>query len=295
MNIAMMTTWNQVCGISDYAMSLVRHFPEEHNVKIIGPKLNERHHSLKPINGPDDPFVERMWNATIWDGIVKVDMPEIQNIVDWADVFHIQFQDALYHHEWLYHLVERTKNRAKTVITLHDSCLNKIYPMLGSFNEVFTMKPEVQMQYPQAKLMNMPTYDLPPLIRGFGLGRSKHDNIKAVCEDLGYRYEYNLAEDKWLPIDELISWLREADAIVLYYDEVGTAGSSAAARTALSSRRPVFVNNVTWFNDLPDDAIIRFEDDEDLKSKLKDHLQRPYISANSFERAAEFHLDHYKI
>lgn len=288
-----MSTYNQVCGISDYTMSLVKHIPEEHEIKIIAPKLTGNHHSVKPV-GPEDPRVHRLFNATIWDGEVAIDLAEIVKIAEWADVFHIQFQDALYHHEWFYTLIEAIKNKTQMVVTLHDSCLGKIWPMLNDFDIILTMKPEVKSQVPRATLIGMPIYKLQPVLKGFGLGRSKHDNIWRVCNELGYRYEYVKAEDHWMPIEELIQWLRDSDGIVLYYDEVGTAGSSAGARTALSTNRPVFLNRVTWFNDIPEDVVIKFNDDEDLKQTLYKVFHDEYIEKNSFEAIAKLHIDLYQ-
>jgi len=293
MKITMMSTHNQICGIADYTASLVKHFPQEHEITIIAPKLTEKHHSVKAV-GPEDPRVHRLYNATIWDGEVGIEMDKVTEIAEKSDIFHLQFQDAVFHHEWLWHLVQRLKNKTKLVITLHDTCLGKIWPMLGDFKLVLTMKPEVKAQVPQANLIAMPVYNFQPMIKGFGLGRSKHENIKKVCESLGYKYEYTFAEEKWLPINELISWLRDSDGIVLYYDEVGTAGSSAAARTALSTRRPVFVNRVTWFNDLSDQDVIKFNDDEDLKIKLFQILDKPYLNTNSFDQVVKEHIRLYE-
>lgn len=293
MKIAYLSTYNQVCGIADYTASLVKHIPAEHEVKIIAPKLTGVHHSVRPV-GPEDSRVHRLFNATIWDGIVSVDVDEIVKIAEWADVFHIQYQDALYHHEWFYPVIDRLRGKTKLYVTLHDNCLGKIYPMFPMFNKVLTMKPEVKSQVPQAELIGMPIYENKPVIKGFGLGRSKHDNIKRICDELGYIYEYVKAEDKWMPIKELMTWLRDSDGIVLYYDEVGTAGSSAGARTALSTRRPVFLNRVTWFNDIPEDVVTKFNDDEDLKTKLYEKFNNEYIHQNSFEAIAQRHIDIYQ-
>ncbi len=288
-----MTTWAQICGISDYSMSLVKYLSKEHEVKIVAPKLTGNHHSMEQVVPDGDIEVNRLFNATIWDGIIHAEVSEIIKLVEWADVFHLQFQDALYHHDWLPIFIEQIRGKAKLVITLHDSCLGKIWPFLDNFDKVITMKPEVKSSYPNAHLIGMPIYSNTPVIKGFGLGRSKHDNIARICEALKWHYEFKKAEDEWLPIEELIKWLRDSDGVVLYYDEVGTAGSSAAARTALSTRRPVFVNNVTWFSDLPENAIVRFTDDEDLKNKLLERVSNDYIEQNSFESIAQQHITLY--
>ena len=293
MRITYITNYNQVCGIADYTASLVKHMPPEHEIKIIAPKLTGNHPSVVAI-GPEDPRVHRLYNATIWDGVIGIDIEAIDKIIDQSDVVHFQFQDAVFHHEWMWPLVQRLKGRVKLAITLHDNCLGKIWPMLADFDVVMTMKPEVQQQVHDAILIPMPTYKLQPVIKGFGLGRSKHANIGEVCVSLGYKYECVKAEEKWMPIEELITWLRDSDGIVLYYDEVTTAGSSAAARTAISTLRPVFVNRVTWFNDLPEDVFIKFNDDNDLREKLKQIIEKPYVNTNSFEEVAKQHIEIYQ-
>jgi hypothetical protein len=293
MKITYMTTYNQVCGIADYSASLIKHIPKEHDITIIAPKLTGEHASVRAV-GEEDPRVHRLFNATIWDNIINIEADKVTEIAEKSDIFHMQFQDALFHHDWLYHIVERLKGRTKLVVTLHDTCTGKIWPMLDSFKLILTMKPEVARQVPKAQLVGMPIYYNPPVLKGFGLGRSRHDAIKWMCDQLGYKYEYVKADDKWLPIEELIAWLRDSDGIVLYYDEVPTAGASAAARTALSTNRPLFVNNVTWFNDLPDNVVTRFNDNEDLKQKLKEKYENTYIRENSFEEVAKKHIELYQ-
>lgn len=289
-----MSTYNQVCGISDYTASLVRYIPKEHDVKIIAPYLTDVHHSVRAV-GEEDPRVSRLFNATIWDGRIGIEADKISEIAEWADVFHIQFQDALYHHDWFYHLVKRLHGRTKLVVTLHDTCLGKIWPMLDLFDYIFTMKPDVKAQVPNAELIGMPIYNRKPMLKGFGLGRSKHDVISRICSELRYDYTYKKAEDNWMPIDDLLEWLRDSDGIILYYDDVTTAGSSAAARTALSTRRPVFLNNVTWFKDLPDEFFIKFDGDEGLRNALVEHIENDYINENAYENIVAKHIVAYSL
>lgn len=296
MKIVMMTTWAQICGISDYSMSLVDKLSKDNEIKIIAPKLDMGdHHSVKQVV-PDGPYeVNRLFNATIWDNIIDVEMDKIEALAEWADVFHIQFQDALYHHVWFPILIERIKNKTKLVVTLHDDCLGKIWPFLNDFKVILTMKPEVKAQIGRAELIGMPIHKQQPIFKGFGLGRSKHWQIQHICESLGYTYEFMKAEDKWIPLPDLIQWLRDSDGVILYYDDVSTAGSSSAARTALSTRRPVFVNRVTWFNDLPEDVVIKFNDDDDLKNKLREYFEDNYINENAFDVIADKHLVLYNL
>ena len=92
----------------------------------------------------------------------------------------------------------------------------------------------------------------PPVIKTFGLGKARIDVVAEICERNGWRFEHSFGEDRWLEYEELYRWLRDCDAIVLWYEEDLTSGGSAAAPLAISTRRPVFVNDTEWFRDLPD-------------------------------------------
>ena len=56
------------------------------------------------------------------------------------------------------------------------------------------------------------------MIKTFGLGKARIDVIAEICERNGWRFEKSFGEKRWLEYDELYRWLRDCDAIVLWYD-----------------------------------------------------------------------------
>jgi hypothetical protein len=77
---------------------------------------------------------------------------------------------------------------------------------------------------------------------------------------------------------------------VLWYDEDLTAGGSAAAPQALATRRPVFVNDVEWFRDLPSEApgLRKVTTPEELERELQEVFSPgEYVASRSWDVIAE--------
>jgi hypothetical protein len=114
---------------------------------------------------------------------------------------------------------------------------------------------------------------------------------------LGFVYHVINPQYKWLSQGELIKTIREYDAVVLWYGEVGIVGCSAGARMAISSRRPVFTSDVTWFKDVPDHLITKSQTLEELKEELRgyfDNHVEEYLKNNNWDLVALEHKDIYE-
>jgi hypothetical protein len=89
--------------------------------------------------------------------------------------------------------------------------------------------------------------------------------------------------------------MNDADAIVLWYNEVGIEGQSAALRTAISSMRPVIVNDIGWFKDAPNFVhkvrMDTISHKAQLQATLIDVLHLVYIRENSFKECAKRYLE----
>ena len=105
----------------------------------------------------------------------------------------------------------------------------------------------------------------------------------------GWRFESSFGEQRWLESEELRRWLRDSDAIVLWYDDDPTSGGSAAAPLALGTRRPVFVNDTEWFRDLPDQTLNlrKVTTPEQLELGLRELFTDDYAEARSWDAVAE--------
>jgi hypothetical protein len=101
-----------------------------------------------------------------------------------------------------------------------------------------------------------------------------------------------------VPWRELHDWLRGADAIVLWYDGNPAAGSSLAARTAVATRRPVIVNDTTWFRELPQQSgsFYKLKDDPvELEATLREVLRTDtMIGRWSTDAIVDQQIGHYQ-
>ena len=100
---------------------------------------------------------------------------------------------------------------------------------------------------------------------------------------LGSQFERLLGSHQWVTDEELHTWLRDSDAIVLWYDDDPTAGESAAMWTAVATRRPVFVNDTTWFRHEPG----RTESVRKMRSlaQLEHELRELFVDRDTEQRS----------
>jgi hypothetical protein len=82
---------------------------------------------------------------------------------------------------------------------------------------------------------------------------------------------------------------------VLWYPEMRTSGGSASVALALGSRRPVFVNDVQAFGDLPERTknLRKVASAEELETALREQLVDDFAEARSWDRVAAFIVDAY--
>jgi hypothetical protein len=134
-----------------------------------------------------------------------------------------------------------------------------------------------------------------PVVKTFGLGKSRDDLIAPICDRNGWQLETSFGEHRWLSSDELFAWLRDCDAIVLWYDEDLNSGASAAAPLAIGTRRHVFVNDTEWFRDLPDRTatLHKVRTLEELEARMRGVLVDEYAEARSWDRVAQTTIEAY--
>ena len=142
------------------------------------------------------------------------------------------------------------------------------------------------------------------MVRTFGFGRTREDLVRPICERNGWVFESlstseaPLGGQPWKPWRELHDWLRGADVIVLWYGDNPAAGSSLAARTAIATRRPVIVNDTTWFGELPQQSgsFYKLKDDPaELEGTLREILRTDtMIGRWSADAIVEQHVTRYQ-
>jgi len=293
--LGMLTSWNTQCGIAEYSRALAEALTDRAEVDLV--VLGSRNHDERAV-APDEDYVVPCFDVERWNraGLHALDVERILELE--LDVLHIQYQLGLYDIPRLCELLERFGGAE--VITWHD---NWVPAELESFpfDAAITHRLGVG---PTEHVIPFGVRNLPAVVRTFGLGRSRAEVIAPICERNGWVFESAATSETpyggqaWRPWRELNDWLRGADAIVLWYADDDQMGASAAAHTALATRRPVVVTDTTWFADLPHRPG-RFhklpDDPAALEATLRELLRPdPLIADAAWELVAQRHLDCYR-
>lgn len=282
LKVGLLTSWNIRCGVASYSRHLVNALSRRDDVEI----------SVFGSANPDpvvpfEDYAQPVFNVAHWNDYTS-DEFDIETILNAdLDVLHIQYIAWFYNREKLLELLSRFKGLK--VLTFHDNALLDS-EVIAACDRLITHREDIgeQARY----LMPFGIENRRPVVKTFGLGRSDLATIKACCDNLEYEVEHSFASDKWLSDEDLHNWLRDSDAIVLFYPEDKRAGTSQAARTALATRRPVIVNDVTWFKDV--EGVHKIASAAELQDKLFELLDNPTIAEASWHTLAQAHTELYK-
>jgi hypothetical protein len=213
------------------------------------------------------------------------------------DVIHVSYETILVTAPALAYLGARFPGRM--AVTFHDNCIPGDFP-LGDFDLRFTHRWNVGPR--DAEVVPFGIEDRAPVVRTFGLGRTRSDYLAPICARRGWVFETAASHEpirgggqQWMPHDSLIEWLRGADLVALWYDPQPMAGSSQAARTAMAARRPLITNDTEWFSDLPvrADGYWKVADLAEFERVAESVLERPYVQENSWDAVAALLADRY--
>lgn len=274
MKVGLLTTWNTQCGIAEYSRALVEAYQRRPEIALT--VLGSRNYDERSVGEHED-YVLACFDVPSWNrhGHVALDVEAILALG--LDVLHVQYQSVLYNQDRLNELLRRFDG--VKIATWHDNHLPEGFEW-ERFDEAYTHREGVGAG--DATLIPLAIRRLPAIVRTFGMGRTREQVIAPICERNGWVFESlassadPLGGQPWKPWHELHEWLRGADAIVLWYEDDLVAGSSAAARTALATRRPVIVNDTTWFRELPQQSgsFYKLKDDPAvLESTLREILR----------------------
>jgi len=249
MKLGLLTSWNTQCGIAEYSRTLAEAYQRRPEIELT--VLGSRNYDERSVGEHED-YVVPCFDVPSWNryGHHALDVEAILALD--LDVLHVQYEHVLFNQERLNELLRRFDGIK--IATWHDNYLPEGFEW-QRFDEAYTHREGVGAG--QATVIPHMIRRLPPIVRTFGMGRTREDLIGPICERNGWIFESlasaeaPLGDQRWMPWRELHDWLRGADAIVLWYAEDLVAGSSGAARTAIATRRPVIVNDTTWFRELP--------------------------------------------
>jgi hypothetical protein len=294
--VGLLTSWNTQCGVAEYSRALVEIFQQGDDVDVT--VLGSRNYDERSIAEHED-YVVACFDVAAWNrhGHNELDVDAILALG--LDVLHVQYEAVFYNVARLNELVRRFPG--PTFVTWHDNVIPDDLDW-QLFDHALTHRKGVGPGTP-AVVAHM-IRSLPAVVRTFGLGRTREDIVAPICERNGWLFESIATSEEplggqaWKPWRELYDWLRGADAIVLWYDDHPMVGSSGAARTAISTRRPVIVNDTTWFRELPQQSgsFYKLKDDPvELEATLREIL-RPdtMIGRWSTEAIVDQHIAHYQ-
>lgn len=299
LRVGILTSWRVPCGIYQHSARLADALAQiGHQPVILAGRADEgRSYAEESAHEVHDVAQIGLWRD---DGQYALNIEKVLSLR--LDALHVQYESMLFNQEPLAELAAcfRSPNayHGPTAITFHDSCIRGDFPY-QAFDLHFTHRQGVG----RGEVIPFGIENRQPVVRTFGLGRTRSDLIAPICERNGWAFETVATHEpirgggqEWRTHEDLIAWLRGADAIVLWYDDNQMAGSSQATRTALAARRPVVTNDTSWFSDLPDEtrSYRKVHSLEELESVLVDRFADPYLATNSWRRVAGMLVERYQ-
>jgi hypothetical protein len=280
MRVGILSTWNTRCGIAEYSRHLADALRRGGDVEVT--VLGSRNFGERALAPPED-WVVQAFDVQIWHPQHRFDL-DVEGILRLElDVLHVQYSNLFYDRGRLVELLRRFPG--VTALTYHDKGGVLAFPyelpdLLYAHREDVGIGP--RRLIPQGIDLRR------PVVKTFGLGRSRLDIISAICERNDWDFQHSFGEDRWLESEELFTWLRDSDAIVLWYDEDHRSGGSAGAPLAIGTRRPVFVNDTEWFRDLParTSNLRKLHTPEELEIALAETLTDTYAEKRTWDDVA---------
>jgi hypothetical protein len=288
MRIGILSTWNTRCGIAEYSRHLAAALRRQGDVDVM--VLSSRNFGARAV-APLEDWAAPAFDVQIWHPQHRFDL-DVETILGFQlDVLHIQYSNLFYDRRRLIELLRQFPG--VTALTYHDKGGARSFPydlpdLLYAHRQDVGVGP--RRLIPQGIDLRR------PVVKTFGLGKSRLDIIAAVCKRNDWDFQHSFGEDRWLESEELFEWLRDSDAIVLWYDEDHRSGGSAGAPLAIGTRRPVFVNDTEWFRDLPERTsnLRKLHTPEELELALQEVLVDRYAEQRTWDGVAQTLLSDFR-
>jgi hypothetical protein len=281
LRLGVLTSWNTRCGIAEYSRSLVSAMQRRGDVAVT--VFGSRNTDDRSVREYED-WATPVFDVQIWRPDNSYDLDVDAVLARDLDVLHIQYSNLFYSRRRLVELM--TRFHGVIALSYHDKVVGRRTFPTALPDLLYTHREDVGIGH--RRLIPQGIDVRPPLIKTFGLGKVDVGVIEEICERNSWQFEKSFGEERWLEYEELFRWLRDCDAIVLWYKEDLAAGASAAAPLAIATRRPVFVNDTEWFRDLPDrtTTLRKVRDAGELEAALRDLLVDDYADRRSWDRVA---------
>jgi hypothetical protein len=290
LKVGLLSSWNTICGISEYSRSLVHAMRRRGDVHV--QVFGSRNFGERDIRAYEEDEVPVM-DIQAWHPDKRSELDVERILIADLDVLHIQYSSLFYNRRRLVDLMRRFDG--VLALTYHDKVIGRGFPWQLA-DLLFAHREDVGLG--PRKLIPQGIDVRPPVVKTFGLGGKSRDVdlIADICARNGWQLETTFGRQSWMETEDLQRWLRDSDAIVLWYPEVKTSGGSASAPLAIGTRRPVFVNNTLSFRDLPERTtnLRKVSSPEELEMAMREELVDEYAEARSWDRVAAFIVDSYR-
>jgi hypothetical protein len=288
MRIGVLSTWNTRCGIAEYSRYLVSALRRQGEVEVM--VFGSRNFGERAV-APYEDWAEPVFDVQIWHPRHRFELDVDAILEHELDVLHVQYSNLFYDRGRLFDLLRHFEG--VSALTYHDKGGILAFPY-ELVDLLYTHREDVGVG--PRRLIPQGIDLRRPVVKTFGLGKSRLDVIAPVCERNNWDFQHSFGEDRWLESGELFTWLRDSDAIVLWYDGDHRAGGSAAAPLAIATRRPVFINDTEWFRDLPErtSSLRKLHTPEELETALRETLANPYAESRTWDRVASTQLADYR-
>jgi hypothetical protein len=290
LKVGLLSSWNTICGISEYSRSLVQAMRRrgDVHVQVFGSR-NFGERDVRPYAEDEEPVMD----IQAWHPEKKSELDVDTILGADLDVLHIQYSSLFYNRRRLVELMRRFDG--VLALTYHDKVIGRGFPWQLA-DLLFAHREDVGVG--PRKLIPQGIDVRPPVVKTFGLGGKSRDVdlVADICARNGWQLETTFGRQTWMETEDLRQWLRDSDAIVLWYPEVKTSGGSASAPLAIGTRRPVFVNDTLSFSDLPERTtnLRKVSSPEELELAMREELVNEYAEARSWDRVASFIVDSYR-
>jgi hypothetical protein len=281
LRIGLLTTWNTRCGIAEYSRHLAQAMRRLDDLDVT--VLGSRNFGDRAVRDYEE-WALPVFDVQAWSPSLAYSL-DVDKVLDRnLDVLHVQYSNVFFHRRSLLTLMRRFSG--VVALTYHDKIVPRATFPYQLADLLYAHREDVGVG--PRRLIPQGIEVTTPVVKTFGLGRSRHDVIAEVCERNGWSFEASFGERRWVRTEELRVWLRDSDAIVLWYDDDPTAGGSAAAPMALSTRRPVIVNDTEWFRDLEDgvSTLRKVRTPGELEGVLRDLFTDGYVESRSWDMVA---------
>lgn len=275
MKIGIVSTFLSRCGVSSYTENLVEELKKTEDIKVIC------NHNAELIKAYPDGVLPA-FHAPFLTNQETANVPLILDYLKDRDIIHFQFETNIYHPSYFPELITKLKMHNKLIVfTMHSSGMWREFDTRLVDHWISHSQMWINDLYRHSSLIPMGCkfYD-PPMsppedvagffksICSFGLGRNNDDILKACAGDNTYRTSYG--NSKWLPIKDLVDFIRSNWVISLYYPPTGAHVSSSAVMLALGCDRPIIATDTEWFShtNYPSIYKVNFNNHDELKKLI---------------------------